>query len=84
MFQKYVASKTPVERDEVSSLIVMGGFIVEEPARIPVTKVFKDIYKRALGRLMLVEEWTSRTSTWYLIGLVVLALIVIIALVSGW
>jgi hypothetical protein len=86
LFQRLVASKTPEQRDEVSGLIVMGGFIVEEPPRLSALRILKDIFKRSLGRstILRVETISREISTWYILALIFLASLVITAVILRW
>ena len=85
-FQKLIASKTPEQRDNVSGLIVMGGFVVEEPPRLSALRILKDILKRSLGkkRVLRAESSGEEISTWYLLALIFLAALVAASFMLGW
>jgi hypothetical protein len=86
LFQKLAAARTPVQRDEVSRLIVMGGFTVEEPSRLSAIRILKDILMRSLGsaRVSRLESFAGAISSWYLLALILLSLLVAISFMLGW
>ncbi|MGB9828242.1 hypothetical protein IMZ38_02925 [Thermosphaera chiliense] len=85
VFQKLAASKTPEQRDDVSGLIVMGGFVVDEPLRLSAIRILKDILRRALGRRVLrLESFSREISSWYLLALIFLAALVAASFLLGW
>lgn len=83
--QLYTKMRTPSQRDEVSELPVMGGFIYSEPPEAPITKIIIDIVRRAIGakREMSFEEIMRSFSWWYIAALILLAAIVILAYLFG-
>lgn len=85
MMQKYVASKTPSQQDEVSVLPVMGGFIYDEPGGISVTKVVKDILRRAVSTrgIARLERLVGDPGFWYILGLIALTLILLLGVARG-
>lgn len=85
MMQRYVALKTPSQQDEVSTLPVMGGFIYDEPSGVSVTKVVKDILKRATTprKAARLEGVLADPGFWYTLSLIALALVLLLASVRG-
>ncbi|MEO3993208.1 MAG: hypothetical protein QN229_02705 [Desulfurococcaceae archaeon TW002] len=82
LFQKFIASATPEERNTVSDLPVMGGFIYDELPTQSVTQMLRDIFRRALGpsRLREVIRLYKFVDMWYILALFVLLLMIAIFL----
>ncbi|ADV65314.1 hypothetical protein [Desulfurococcus mucosus] len=85
LFQRLVADKIPAQRDEVSELPVMGGFIVEKPESPSITRVAVDILRRAWRSSVVLERGVaSYLSDWYFISVVFLIALILILLAAGW
>lgn len=86
MFQRLIASKTPEERTSVSTLMVMGGFQYDEPPRLSVTSMIRDVFKRALKASRL-RGWSwllTGSGKWYVLGLLALMALIIASVIYGW
>lgn len=83
--QYYVERRAPTQRDEVSELPVMGGFIYAELPRTSVTRIIRDIIKRSLGaqRARSLYELSRSFSIWYIAALILLAIVVVLAYLFG-
>lgn len=86
LFQKTVASRMPSQRDEVSELPVMSGFVVEKPELPSLTETVADILRRAwrLGGSILERGIASYLSDWYVVGFIVLLALIVVLLITGW
>jgi len=86
LFQKLFASRIPSQRDEVSELPVMSGFIVEKPDIPSLTKMVVDILRRAWrsGERAVERGIVSYLSDWYVVALLVLVILVALVLLLGW
>lgn len=83
VFQKYVASKTPEERSQVSTLMVMGGFRYDEVPRESITRMVRSIFRRAIGAGG--PWWVLQgVSKWYVLALIALIALVFASLLYGW
>lgn len=86
LFQKLFASRIPSQRDEVSELPVMSGFIVEKPDTPSLTEMVVDILRRAWrsGERAVERSIISYLSDWYVVALLVLVILVALVLLLGW
>ncbi len=85
-FQRFIASKIPAIRDEVSEKPVMSGFIVDEIDSPPVTKIVKEILYRAWrqGAKFVERSVSSYLSDWYFVSIVLLLVLVLLSFIMGW